>query len=161
MYRLAKEKLAAAGYEHYEISSWARPGFYSRHNSDCWRMVDYRGLGSAAHSFSRRPGPQRSANVEDPAAYISRLESGKSPRESEEEIQPSAYAGEALMLGLRLREGVSQESYRREHGDDPAALFPEAMELGFRNGWLESRHGMLRLTDEGLLFSNEIFVHLF
>jgi oxygen-independent coproporphyrinogen-3 oxidase len=124
-------------------------------------MVDYRGLGSAAHSFSRRPKPQRSANVEDPAAYISRMESGKSPRESEEEIQPSAYAGEALMLGLRLREGVSQESYRREHGSDPAALFPEAMELGFRNGWLESRDGMLRLTDEGLLFSNEIFVHLF
>jgi oxygen-independent coproporphyrinogen-3 oxidase len=74
---------------------------------------------------------------------------------------PRQLAGEALMLGLRTADGVDVTAFAQAHGAAPGALFPEAAALGGKKGWLESGGGSLRLTESGILFSNEIFRLLF
>jgi oxygen-independent coproporphyrinogen-3 oxidase len=160
MYRLACRRAGEAGYEHYEISNWSLPGFQSRHNRNCWNMEDYYGAGAGAHSFVRAAAA-RSHNVADFTAYIEAIEGGESPVAGREDLAASTVAGEALMLGLRLLEGVDREQFRREWGGAPAELFPEGTAFGLRRGWLEETGRRLRLTAEGLLFSDEVFLRFF
>ena len=107
MYRLAAAIAAGRGYEHYEFSSWARPGCPSRHNTGCWTMRPYRGFGAGAHSFRPDPAPVRFANPTSIEDYCALIEGGDSPGTFREEISPRTLAGETLLLGLRLFEGVS------------------------------------------------------
>ena len=102
MYELLIDKLTAAGYEHYEISNFARPGFRSRHNSSYWTGVPYIGLGAAAHSFD---GHMRSWNVSDIRQYIAAV--NRDERLNEEEVLSATdFYNERVMLGLRTCEGV-------------------------------------------------------
>ena len=102
MYELLIDKLTAAGYEHYEISNFARPGFRSRHNSSYWTGVPYIGLGAAAHSFD---GHLRSWNVSDIQQYIAAV--NRDERLNEEEVLSATdFYNERVMLGLRTCEGV-------------------------------------------------------
>jgi len=84
-YDLARTTLAASGYEHYEISNFAKPGFASEHNRKYWRRAPYLGFGAGAHSFS---GSQRWANHHDAAAYVQVIAAGKIPTEQLEMISP-------------------------------------------------------------------------
>ncbi len=161
MYRHACRRAGEAGYEHYEISNWSLPGFQSRHNRNCWTMEEYYGAGAGAHSFVRSPAAARYHNVADHAAYSSAIEGGESPVAGREDLSASTVAGEALMLGLRLLEGVDREHFRHEWGGAPVELFPEGVTYGLRHGWLEETGRRLRLTSEGLLFTDEIFLRLF
>ncbi len=161
MYRSALEITAAAGYEHYEISSYARPGFRSRHNTVYWTLGDYRGAGAGAHSFQRRPVAIRWANVKDPRAYVRRRREGKPPWARREVIGREVLLAEALMLGLRMMEGVDRARYRDELGTDPLDCFGDRLAEAFSRGWIEMRDGRLRLTAAGVLFSDEIFARLF
>lgn len=102
MYELLIDKLTAAGYEHYEISNFARPGFRSRHNSSYWTGVPYIGLGAAAHSFD---GHLRSWNVSDIQQYIAAVNRDERLNE-EEELSATDFYNERIMLGLRTCEGV-------------------------------------------------------
>lgn len=102
MYELLIDKLTAAGYEHYEISNFARPGFRSRHNSSYWTGVPYIGLGAAAHSFD---GHLRSWNVSDIRQYIAAVNRDERLNE-EEELSATDFYNERVMLGLRTCEGV-------------------------------------------------------
>ena len=102
MYELLIDKLTAAGYEHYEISNFARPGFRSRHNSSYWTGVPYIGLGAAAHSFD---GHVRSWNVSDIQQYIAAVNRDERLNE-EEELSATDFYNERVMLGLRTCEGV-------------------------------------------------------
>lgn len=102
MYELLIDKLTAAGYEHYEISNFARPSFRSRHNSSYWTGVPYIGLGAAAHSFD---GHLRSWNVSDIQQYIAAV--NRDERLNEEEVLSATdFYNERVMLGLRTCEGV-------------------------------------------------------
>ena len=102
MYELLIDKLTAAGYEHYEISNFARPSFRSRHNSSYWTGVPYIGLGAAAHSFD---GHLRSWNVSDIRQYITAV--NRDERLNEEEVLSATdFYNERVMLGLRTCEGV-------------------------------------------------------
>lgn len=102
MYELLIDKLTAAGYEHYEISNFARPSFRSRHNSSYWAGVPYIGLGAAAHSFD---GHLRSWNVSDIRQYIAAV--NRDERLNEEEVLSATdFYNERVMLGLRTCEGV-------------------------------------------------------
>jgi oxygen-independent coproporphyrinogen-3 oxidase len=161
MLALASELTAAAGYERYEISNFARPGRRCRHNSDCWSLGEYRGFGAGAHSFVRAPAPVRLANTPDSADYARRVASGGDPRVSREEPTARQFAGEALMLGLRTADGVDEAAFELTHGAAPGMLFPEATARAGENGWTERSAGRLRLTEDGILFSNEIFRLLF
>src|SRR5712692_9844321 len=82
-YEMAQEALGAAGYRHYEISNWAKPGFESKHNLKYWRREPYLGFGAGAHSFS---GTERWANAHDAAAYVAAVQSGRLPVEQHERL---------------------------------------------------------------------------
>jgi len=161
MLSLARELTAQAGYERYEISNFARPGRRCRHNLDCWNLGEYRGFGAGAHSFVRSPAPLRLANTPDVDDYVLRISSGGDAVAMREEPSPRRLAGEALMLGLRTTAGVDETAFAVAHGREPAALFPDAAALGSEKGWLERSGGQLRLTESGILLSNEIFRLLF
>lgn len=161
MLRIAQARTAAAGYEHYEISNFCRPGHRCRHNMSVWKIGEYRGFGAGAHSFLRTPAPVRFANEPDPERYVRRIEDGTSPELTREALTHAQFAGEALMLGLRMQEGLAIEDFARDFGAPPGELFAAAVAFGTAQGWLEEAGAHLRLTGRGVLFSNEIFRRIF
>lgn len=146
-WRLLSEGLEAAGYRRYEISNFARPGGECRHNLNYWRGGDYLGLGPAAAShFSGL----RYASAPDLEAYCSALEDGRQPpRSSLETLSPRQRAGERVMLGLRLAEGI-------EAGDSIFIEFKTELEELLAAGKLELEKGRIRLPGEDLYVSNSV-----
>ncbi len=111
----ASERLRTAGYEHYEVSNFARPGFRSRHNGAYWDGRPYLGLGNGAHSYAH---PLRRWNVRDWGEYRARLIAGGSPEEGRERLEPEALRLERIWLSLRTSEGLplsglGSEAYTR------------------------------------------------
>jgi oxygen-independent coproporphyrinogen-3 oxidase len=153
MYLGAVERLAAAGYVHYEIANFALPGRESRHNLNYWTGGEYLGLGAGAASYL---GGERRANTGDVAEYCARIESGRSATESAERLAPEKRAREALMLGLRMTAGVSLDEFRSRTGFDAPALFGPALDAHSRAGRVEIAGGRLRLTLDGLLLANSV-----
>ncbi len=152
-YEMAVETLRAAGYRHYEISNWAKPGFESKHNLKYWRREAYLGFGAGAHSFS---GAQRWANVHDAAAYVSAVQSGRLPVEQKETLSAQQALEEELFLGLRQLDGVDVARIEREYGVTLAGRFEPLASAG-----LVKRDGnVVRLAPERLSVSNEVFVEL-
>ena len=154
-YRLAEELLGAAGYLHYELSSWARPGCQSTHNGAYWARRPYTGIGAGAHSFD---GRGRSWNARDLDAYLAAVEFGRSPVEGSERLDGATRAFEAIALGLRRVEGLSRSEYAAEFGPDPVAAHPVAVEEHLASGLLAVDRDRLRLTPEGRLLANEVLV---
>ncbi len=152
-YESARARLAAAGYDHYEISNWGLPGFRSRHNLKYWRREPYIGLGAGAHSFD---GERRWSNLHDSAKYVASIESGVSPRERIELVTAQQALDEELFLGLRQLEGIDLASVERKYG-----VSLQARIAGLRHqGLLEMDRGLLRLAPAHLTVSNEVFVEL-
>jgi oxygen-independent coproporphyrinogen-3 oxidase len=113
MYYTLIDRLTAAGYEHYEISNFARPGFRSRHNSSYWNGTPYIGLGAAAHSYDIR---SRSWNVADIHAYIEGIEHGER-RFEEELLDDDTRYNDAVTVGLRTCEGINLDMLSKKHRD--------------------------------------------
>jgi len=134
------ELLAAAGFEHYEISNYARPGARSRHNSAYWEGVDYLGLGPSSHGLR---GTVRRWNVRDWAAYERCVAAGEDPLEGEERLTPEQRALERAYLRLRTTEGMSR--------DEAVMLGPEPTLAAVGAGWLTEGDGRLRATPAGWL----------
>ncbi len=152
-YQMAQEELNAAGYRHYEISNWAKPGFESKHNLKYWRREPYLGFGAGAHSFS---GMQRWANAHDAAAYVSAIESGRLPVEQLETVSAEQALEEELFLGLRQLGGIDVGRIEREYGVALKGRFEPLAAAG-----LVQRDGdVVRLVEEKLSVSNEVFVEL-
>lgn len=154
-YQLAEELLAAAGYQHYELSSWARPGFESRHNSAYWERRPYTGIGAGAHSFD---GATRSWNERDLDRYLASTESGARAVAGSETLDEAIRAFEAVSLGLRRVAGFSRMAFADEFGQDPLERFPAAVEEGVGAGLLEVAGDEIRLTSRGRLLANEVLV---
>ena len=114
MYRILVGCLKSAGYEHYEISNFALPGFHSRHNSSYWNDTPYLGLGAAAHSYD---GKIRRYNPHSLQQYLDRIMAGEMACEQEELTQCERY-DERVMLGLRTSRGVDAERLRKDFGDE-------------------------------------------
>ncbi len=133
----AHAALAAAGYEHYEVSNYARPGRRARHNGAYWRRAPFLGLGPSAHSGW---GGERQWNAREWSAYEHALTRGADPVAGRERLDDEAVALEALYLGLRTAEGVPVQSI-------PAA----ARESWIASGWATESEGHLRLSAEGWL----------
>jgi oxygen-independent coproporphyrinogen-3 oxidase len=152
-YEMAQEKLAAAGYHHYEISNWAKPEFESKHNLKYWRREAYLGFGAGAHSFS---GTERWANAHDAAEYVKAVESGRLPIEQHEVLTAERALEEELFLGLRQLDGIDVGRIERAYGVTLASRFDPLAAAG-----LVMREGdMVRLAGEKLSISNEVFVEL-
>ena len=160
-YETGCERFAAAGYEHYEISNWALPGFRSRHNLKYWRREPYFGFGAGAHSFD---GQTRWANVHDAARYVACIEQGTSPREQIEAIAPEQALEEEFFTGLRQLEGIDLARIEATYGSNGlrervASLRARIAELQ-RQGLVELNGARLRLAPARLTVSNEVFVAL-
>lgn len=136
-YETAVERLAALGVARYEISNFARTGLASVHNRKYWRREPYLGFGADAHSFD---GQWRWQNAESAAQYVAK-------EAMPEERQLADALGESYFLGLRLSEGIP----------DVAGPFDQAIDRLTADGLLERRDSRLRLTNRGVLLSNEVF----
>src|SRR5580700_1794092 len=152
-YDSACTRLAAEGYEHYEISNWALPGMRSRHNSKYWQRKPYIGFGAGAHSFD---GVKRWANIHDSARYVACVEQGTSPREQIETVSSAQALEEELFLGLRQLDGVDLERIEREYDVNLRNRIAPLAEQGF----LQLNGAQLRLAPDRLSISNDVFVEL-
>jgi len=152
-YEQACDSLAAAGYEHYEISNWALPGRESRHNLKYWRREPYLGLGAGAHSFS---GTQRWANAHDAAAYVGAIQQGSIPVEQAEAVGAAEALNEELFLGLRLLEGIDFVDIERRYNVKLAARLEGLRAAGL----VEMQGTRVKLAAARLAVSNEVFVEL-
>jgi oxygen-independent coproporphyrinogen-3 oxidase len=113
MYEMLIDKSEAAGFEHYEISNFAKPGFYSRHNSSYWDGTPYLGIGAAAHSYD---GNTRSWNIADIHQYIEGMEDGKRIFESETLDADTRY-NDMVTVALRTREGLDLKRLSEDYRD--------------------------------------------
>ncbi len=159
-YDFAAERLAGAGYDHYEISNWGLPARHSQHNLKYWRREPYLGLGAGAHSFD---GLSRWANVHEPARYVTLIERGASAREQIETVVPPQALQEEFYLGLRQLEGIDfarvEHEYESQLGDRLAVLRERIDQLR-SSGFIEMDGPRLRIAPDRLTVSNEIFVQL-
>lgn len=152
MYELLIDKLTAAGYEHYEISNFAKPGFRSRHNSNYWREVPYIGIGAAAHSYALTC---RSWNIADIHQYIDAIERGEIPCEREILDENTRY-NDRITVALRTKEGLDlnmlSEKYRKY-------CLHEAQRF-INDGLLRINDNHLSLTRKGLFVSDYVMSSL-
>lgn len=154
MYLLAEERLAQSGYNHYEISNWARPGRECRHNLTYWHNLPYLGLGAGAHSFY---GSRRFANEASPEQYALALEAGRLPEVASEVIDRALEVSETLILGLRLSQGLAWEELARRFGDKAIAPYRAEIDELKTLGLVEVDGLGFRLTRRGGLLGNEAF----
>jgi oxygen-independent coproporphyrinogen-3 oxidase len=153
----ASRRLTALGYEHYEISSYARPGHRSLHNQSYWDQRDYFGVGPGAWSTL---GSRRSANRRDLAAYVEGLlRRGAAPRD-EEELSPRDRLNEQVMLRLRTAAGLPLTEFEAGAGADLAARARARWSPLIERGLLRLEDGKLRLTEEGLCVADSVIAEL-
>jgi oxygen-independent coproporphyrinogen-3 oxidase len=153
MYDLAIDFLLEKGYDHYEISNFALPGFRCRHNLNYWERGEYIGAGAGAHSFIQGI---RSRNTGDINTYIDSLTNDVIPVAGATEISADEAIKEFIFLGLRKTEGVDLHQAK--------AMIPAIMDAC--SGLIEGGHlvittNRLRLTRKGLPLSNMVIVQLF
>ncbi|MEA5113092.1 MAG: radical SAM family heme chaperone HemW [Geobacteraceae bacterium] len=159
MFELSAEILCSSGFEHYEISNFARPGFRSRHNTGYWERLPCQGLGAGAHSFMPEPAyGARYANPERVDEYLEALGNGKLPRSDPHILTLGEAMAERMFLGLRMTEGVNLQAFEKEFGISFREVFGSACADLFTAGLLETRDGFLRLSSQGLLLSNQVFI---
>ncbi|HEX8098001.1 MAG TPA: radical SAM family heme chaperone HemW [Pyrinomonadaceae bacterium] len=156
MYRLMSEKTRAAGYEHYEISNFCLPGRESRHNTKYWAGEAVYGFGCSAHSYDG--ARRRWANERDAARYTETVEAGKSPVVETTFLDEREARAESVFLGLRLlRRGVDLNEHRQRFGADLRQDYAAELARLSDAGLVEMGDGLLRLTPDGALLSNEVF----
>jgi oxygen-independent coproporphyrinogen-3 oxidase len=153
MYLAAIGALESAGYDHYEVSNFAKRGFRSRHNLNYWQGGNYLGVGAGAHSHLEG---KRWSNLSDPGKYSAALENGESPVEMEETLTREQRIFEAIFLGLRMVEGIAVGEFEKKWGLAPAKYLPKVWRKLEENYYLENEGGRLRLNREGLLLSDTL-----
>lgn len=149
LYETAVAGLARIGIPRYEISNFARPGCESAHNLKYWNLEPYAGFGADAHSFDGESfdGAMRAQNIESPAEYVERIASGQSPRIESAPAHPDQ---ERFFVGLRLAHGIEPTAEDWQRFERPIGRFID-------QGLLERSGPRLKLTDRGVLLSNEVF----
>jgi oxygen-independent coproporphyrinogen-3 oxidase len=165
MYEWASDRLAAAGFEQYEISNWSKPGFACRHNVHVWQNQPYLGLGAGAHGCAAHI---RYANVLHPRTYITRLEAQDTalpfPLSAAaveiDHIDRRESMSETMILGLRLTQvGISLEAFRERFKCGLWAVFGRQIDRLIAVGLLEhTTDGRVRLTPRGRLLGNQVFM---
>lgn len=157
MYWKSKKAFEAAGYIHYEISNYAKPGFESKHNKNCWSQKQYLGFGIAAHSYFNG---KRFYKVEDLNKYITNIEKNEFKNNiiiEEENRTKEDIAKEYMMLGLRKIEGVSISEFQRKFELNPLFYFRFEISKLQEMDLIEVDLDNIRLTKKGLNLANIVF----
>jgi putative oxygen-independent coproporphyrinogen III oxidase len=156
MYEHLIARLSEAGYRHYEISNFARPGYESRHNTTYWHNEPYYGLGAGAHGYAKG---LRHVNIKGVQPYIDAANKAL-PRLETNEVSVEEAMGDFMMVGLRLQDGVTQESFSRQFGEATLEeLFGPALQRLQSQGLLEKleQPAGYRLSPKGIMLGNEVF----
>jgi oxygen-independent coproporphyrinogen-3 oxidase len=150
------ERLPAAGYLRYEISSWARPGRGCVHNQRYWDGSPYLGIGAGAHSFDADPGlPTRWSNLRHPGAYMDAIATSGGAVAERHQLDPLQARGEFVFIGLRRLVGVDARRFADRFGVTLDEAFPQLHAL-VREGLVEWNEEALRLTSRGLRFADTV-----
>jgi oxygen-independent coproporphyrinogen-3 oxidase len=157
LFEFTMDFLARAGYEHYEVSNYALPGFRSIHNSNYWNHSNYLGLGPSAHSFrmSGKAPARRWWNVANLSTYLENISKRRIPVAGEEILSGSELVEEAIMLGLRSG-GIDPSGFQDRFQLDVEDLAGEVIESFVTDGLMKRVEGRLRLTDRGFLLCDAI-----
>jgi oxygen-independent coproporphyrinogen-3 oxidase len=153
LYAIAIDELRGAGYEHYEISNFARAGHRCAHNENYWVNGEYAGLGVGAASYR---GGVRAVHVRTLEPYVAAaLAGGPIPSEAER-LEGSKRAGEAVMLALRTSQGVQLGDFKNRYGIDLLEHYAPVVGRFTDAGLLERSDDALRLTDRGRFLANDV-----
>jgi len=158
--RRTRARLQDAGYAAYEVSNFARPGRYCRHNDGYWLYHDYIGIGAgAAGKWDKQDGGiTRHANIRSPEAYMrAAMQHGKAIN-SEETLDIRKAAGEAVWLGLRRSRGIGRAAFRTRFGSDIDAMFGSVLRPWQQSGHLIAAADSLYLSDKGLGMADSIAI---
>ncbi len=156
-FSILTSRLASAGFEHYEISNFAKPGFRSRHNSSYWQGKPYLGLGPSAHSFN---GSSRQWNVANNSLYLKSIENNQVPFE-QELLTPVQQLNEYIMTSLRTIEGLSLERIATNWGQEKAGQLLHAAQKHISAGHMVLADHVLQLNAKGKLLADGIAADLF
>lgn len=149
-----RELLLARGYVHYEISNYALPGHYARHNTLYWRNHDYVGLGPGASSYI---AGRRFSNIPDLATYSLLVRDARMPVAACERVKQAEAMAETMMLGLRmLDEGVNRTEFARRFGRDPVEVYGAEIEKHLALGLLDVSGSSVRLTSRGFPIASQV-----
>jgi putative oxygen-independent coproporphyrinogen III oxidase len=172
MYRLAHEILSAAGYDHYEVSNHAQPGYQCQHNRTYWANRSFYGFGMGATSYLRGDRLARPRQLQAYNNWVTEFDPDPDPIP----LTPNELLLDTLMVGFRLAEGISVKSLRQQFGDRLVQQVGECLTPYIKSGWVEAIRDdqaqtsggdwlaidRIRLTaPEGFLFSNVVLVKLF
>jgi len=157
LYETSLDTLQAAGFEHYEVSNFARSGFRCRHNETYWLGRPYFAAGPGA---ARYVNGVREVNHRSTTTYLARIQQGKSPVAEQEELPLEERARERLVFGLRRIEGLALQTFAEETGYELLPLGGKPLERYLAQGWMEKTETHLRLTRMGLLISDSLWPDL-
>lgn len=156
-FMILMDMLTAAGYEHYEISNFAKPGYRSRHNSSYWQGKDYLGIGPSAHSYGNG---KRRWNISNNSIYIQSIQKGTIPFE-EEILTPTQMLNEHIMISLRTIEGIDLSEVEKRFGRPAMLKIYDASKKYIEPGKMKFKNNRLTLTNEGKLFADGIAADMF
>lgn len=154
MHDYIEEKLPEAGYQRYEISNYALPGYESKHNLSYWQDVDYLGLGSGAHGYWQGTRYENPRSIDD---YISALEAGRLPADVEEQVDRQAHMEEYCFLGLRTAAGIDKNLFQQKFGVDLLTVYGRTIEKLVAQDLLQHTAKGIALTTLGMKYGNQAF----
>ena len=154
LFARAIDRLTAAGFEHYEVSNFARPGRRCRHNEAYWAGEQYFAAGPGA---TRYIAGVRESNHRSTTTYLKRVQAGQSPVAESESLALEDRARELLVFGLRRMEGVARDWFTARTGNSLDELGGESLERFLATGLLEDTGERIRLTREGLFVSDALW----
>lgn len=156
MYWKTKQLLEQNGYIHYEISNFAKEGYQSKHNSNCWEQKGYIGFGAGAHSYTNRI---RYSNIESVEDYIKNYEEGRIENNFvfHEKQNQEAVQKEFMLLGLRKIQGISIQEFKSQFVANPIYLYHEQLERLTNNQLVEIDGNRIKLTKKGVDLANIVW----
>lgn len=157
MYWKVKEELEHSGYNHYEISNFSKPGFNSKHNTNCWDQKSYLGFGVAAHSYY---DGMRYSNIESLKKYVQNYKNGETVYNVvfHEKQDKESMMKEFMLLGLRKIGGVRVSEFKKKFTQNPLYVFRNELNKLSSEGLIEVLADEIKLTDKGIDLANQVWM---
>lgn len=154
IYEETETILRKYGYNRYEISNYAKPGYACQHNEGYWRRVNYLGIGLGASSLIEN---QRFRNLSEYDAYMDAIQNQKSIHEEVESLSATDEMEEFMFLGLRMMSGISREEFQKNFGKEIETVYEKQIQQLKTDGLIEFVENRIRLTKRGIDISNYVF----